>query len=193
MSVQRCLARGRRIVKDRAMLLLQRGDDGHDRFDKPRAFCTLRPEATLAPEDPWTDRAFGRVVRRWHVCMAHERPQRLPPLEELPTHPFSLLAIIVAGCATGGFHPGDGGTTDAGISSADAAREEQMAQALCAADRGQHPMWNDPRLETSLTQITQRIVTVTKPRPFRHRIRVVREPSLNASPVAAASYTSMPA
>jgi beta-barrel assembly-enhancing protease len=41
-------------------------------------------------------------------------------------------------------------------------------------------MWNDPRLETSLTQITQRIVAVAKPRPFRDRIRVVREPRLNA-------------
>jgi hypothetical protein len=72
------------------MLLLQRRDDGHHRFDKPRALCTLRPEAAFAPEDPWTDRSFSRVVRRFHVRMAHERPQRLPPLEDLPAHPFGL-------------------------------------------------------------------------------------------------------
>jgi hypothetical protein len=150
MSVQRCLARGRRIVKDRAMLLLQRGDDGHDRFDKPRAICTVRPEATLAPEAPWTNRAFGHVVRRLHVCMAHERTQRLPPLEDLPTHPFGLLATIVAAYATGEFHPGDDGTTDAGISSADAAHEEQMAHASAQRIEAKTPMWQDPRLETSL-------------------------------------------
>jgi hypothetical protein len=173
------------------MLLLQRGDDGHDRFDKPRAFCTLRPEATLAPEDPWTDRSFGRVVRRLHVCMAHERPQGLPPLEDLPTHPFGLLATIVAGYATGGFHAGDGVPTDAGMSSGAAAREEQMAQASAQRTEAKTPMWNDPCPETYLTEITQRLVAVAKPRPYRYRMRAIKEASINAFTPGGGSATQV--
>jgi hypothetical protein len=58
MSVQRCVARGRRIVKDRALLLLQCGDGGHDRFDNPRAFCTL-----CVPKRPLRQRTPGRIAR----------------------------------------------------------------------------------------------------------------------------------
>jgi beta-barrel assembly-enhancing protease len=93
---------------------------------------------------------------------------------------FGLIATIVAGCAAGGFHPEDGVKADAGMSSGAAARDEQMAQASAQQFEAKTPMWNDPLLETYLTEITQRIVAVAKPRPFRYRIRVVRDPSVNA-------------
>lgn len=93
---------------------------------------------------------------------------------------FGLIATIVAGCAAGGFRPGDGVQGDAGMSGVAAAREEQMAQAYAQQFEAKTPMWNDPLLETYLTEITQRLVAVAKPRPFRYRIRVVRDPSVNA-------------
>jgi hypothetical protein len=83
--MQRCLARGRQIVKDMATLLLERGDDGHDRFDKPRALCTLRPEAAFAPEGPWTDRSTGAATR--YARSAGPAPatvERPPPPAEQP-------------------------------------------------------------------------------------------------------------
>ena len=70
------------------MLLFEGGHDGHHRFDKARAFRTLGAKAPFAPEDPGADRALGRVIGRFDPGMAHERPQGLPPFEEVPTGPF---------------------------------------------------------------------------------------------------------
>ena len=93
---------------------------------------------------------------------------------------FGLLAAIVAGCATGGFRPGESVRADVGISSADAAREEQMALASAERIEAKTPLWNDPLLEAYLTEVTQRLVASAKPRPYRYRVRVVRDPSINA-------------
>ncbi len=93
---------------------------------------------------------------------------------------FCLIATVVAGCAAGGFRPGDSVQADVGLSNADAAREEQMALASAQRIEAKTPLWHDPLLEAYLTEITQRIVAVAKPRPYRYRIRVVRDASVNA-------------
>ena len=78
-----------------------------------------------------------------------------------------LLAAIVAGCATGGFRPGESVQVDSGLSIDDAAREEQMALVSAQRIEAKTPMWNDPLLEAYLTEVTQRIVVVAKHLPCR--------------------------
>jgi len=60
------------------------------------------------------------------------------------------------------------------------ADEARMARENAKKFEAEHQMWEDPLLEAYLTQITQRIVSVAKPRPFPYRIRVVNEASINA-------------
>src|SRR5512132_134322 len=73
-----------------AVLLLERGHHGHQRFDEPGAVRAVRPKAALAPEHPGTNGPLRRVIRRFHSWMSHERPQRLAPLEDLATHALGL-------------------------------------------------------------------------------------------------------
>src|SRR5262245_38873691 len=68
-----------------AVLLLQRRHNGHHGFDKTRASEALRATTPLAPQHPRTNRPLRGVVRGLHPFQAHERPQRWPPLEALPT------------------------------------------------------------------------------------------------------------
>lgn len=91
-----CLAGGCDIGEDVAMLLLQRGHHGHHRFDNASACRAWGPQAPLAPEDRWPHRPLGGVVRGLHPCGPYERPQGLPPREQLPAgalrcgHPTGL-------------------------------------------------------------------------------------------------------
>jgi hypothetical protein len=84
--------------KDMAMLL-ERGDHGHHRFDKPEAPGLVGAKAPFAPEDPWADRPLSCVIRRVHPDTAYEGLQPLTPLEDLSAGPFGLgyptaLAIL---------------------------------------------------------------------------------------------------
>lgn len=60
------------------------------------------------------------------------------------------------------------------------ADEERMAQENARAFEDSVPMWDDPLLDAYLTEITQKLVAVAHPRPFRYRIRVVEDASVNA-------------
>jgi predicted Zn-dependent protease len=60
------------------------------------------------------------------------------------------------------------------------ADEERMAQENARAFEDSVPMWDDPLLDAYLTEITQRLVAVARPRPFTYRIRVVKDPAVNA-------------
>jgi len=55
------LARGRQIVEDVTVLLLQRGHDGHHGLHKPGAFWAVSPKAAFAPEHAGPDGTFGRI------------------------------------------------------------------------------------------------------------------------------------
>lgn len=58
--------------------------------------------------------------------------------------------------------------------------EARMAQTNATKFEAKNPMWPDPLLDSYLTEVTQRIVAVTKPRPFVYRTRAVSDPSVNA-------------
>jgi len=58
--------------------------------------------------------------------------------------------------------------------------EGRMAQANAQEYEAKNKMWADPLLETYLGGIVQKIVAVSEPRPFPYRLKVVRDPSLNA-------------
>jgi predicted Zn-dependent protease len=60
------------------------------------------------------------------------------------------------------------------------ADEERMAQANAQKFEAKNQIWKDPLLETYITDIQQRIVAVSKPRPFTYRARVVSDASVNA-------------
>lgn len=60
------------------------------------------------------------------------------------------------------------------------ADEERMAQANAQAFEDSVQMWDDPLLETYVTEIGQRLVAVAHPRPFEYRFRVVKDPAVNA-------------
>lgn len=98
------------------------------------------------------------------------------------------LAMLAAGCAGGasalqdiGISTGVGGVqallNRPSFSEAD---EVRMAQENARKFEAQTKMWNDPLLEAYITEIGQRIVASTKPRPFSYRFQVVADPSVNA-------------
>lgn len=96
------------------------------------------------------------------------------------------LAALAAGCAelqsAGGLVPlaktaVETATKYPSFTDADEAR---MAQENARKFEAEHRMWDDPLLETYLTEIMQRIVAGAKPRPFDYRLRVVRDPAVNA-------------
>lgn len=60
------------------------------------------------------------------------------------------------------------------------ADEERMAQEDARHFEAKHPILDDPLLDAYLTEITQRIVALTKSRPFSYRVRVVKAPDVNA-------------
>src|SRR5919108_514347 len=88
--MERRLTGNRQIGEDVAMLLLKCGYHGHHGFDKARPLGTLRAKAAFAPEHAGPNGPLRRIVCRFHPDMAHERPQGLPPLEDVPTRPFRL-------------------------------------------------------------------------------------------------------
>jgi hypothetical protein len=47
-----------------AVLLLERGDHGHQRFDKPGTLGTVGAKAPFAPADPWADRPLSLARNR---------------------------------------------------------------------------------------------------------------------------------
>jgi len=61
-----------------------------------------------------------------------------------------------------------------------AADEERMARANALEFEKTAVLWDDPLLETYVTDLTQRIVAVSKPCPFAYRVRVVKDPTINA-------------
>jgi predicted Zn-dependent protease len=58
--------------------------------------------------------------------------------------------------------------------------EVRMAQQNARNFEAKHQMWDDPLLEAYLTDLTQRLVGVSKPRPFPYQIRIVKDASINA-------------
>src|SRR5882724_1849743 len=72
------------------MLLLEGRHHRHHGFDEARPLWTLGAKAAFAPEDAGPNRSLRGVVRRLRALMAHERPQRLPQLQHVPTGPFGL-------------------------------------------------------------------------------------------------------
>jgi predicted Zn-dependent protease len=60
------------------------------------------------------------------------------------------------------------------------ADEVRMAQQNARNFEAKHQMWEDPLLETYLTDLTQGLVGVSKPRPFPYQIRIVKDASINA-------------
>jgi hypothetical protein len=104
LTAQRRLARRRQIVEDMTVLLLKGGHDGHHGFHKARAVGTLGAKASFAPEHPGADGAFGRIIGRLDLLMPHERPQRLPPLADLPTRPFCFRDTTGLSCFEQSLH-----------------------------------------------------------------------------------------
>jgi predicted Zn-dependent protease len=101
--------------------------------------------------------------------------------------PCGCLAALMAGCAGGGNPLGQHMGTGIGLLKAVAERpsftdadEERMAQANAQKFEAGNAMWDDPLLEAYVTDITQRLVAVAKPRPFRYRTRVVKNANVNA-------------
>ena len=72
------------------MLLCERGHPRHHRVYTPGALRAVGPKAALAPAHAGAHGPLGHMVGRLPPCMPHERPQGLPPLEDLPTWPFRL-------------------------------------------------------------------------------------------------------
>ncbi len=60
------------------------------------------------------------------------------------------------------------------------ADEERMAQENAKKYEQEHKMWEDPLLDTYLSDTVQRLVAVAHPRPFTYSIRVVNDGSINA-------------
>lgn len=58
--------------------------------------------------------------------------------------------------------------------------EAKMAQQNAKNFEAKNKMWEDPLLDAYLTELTQRIVMVSHPRPFPYSIRVVNDGSINA-------------
>lgn len=58
--------------------------------------------------------------------------------------------------------------------------EIRIAQENARKFEAQNKMWQQPLLEDYLTQLSQRIVAVAKPRPFPYRVRIVADPNVNA-------------
>src|SRR5215207_6660584 len=90
LALQCCLTRRRQIAEDMPVLLLERCHHRHHGLNNTRTVGTLCPKTAFAPEDPWTDRPLCRIVRRLNLGVAHERPQRLAPLEQLSAGSFGL-------------------------------------------------------------------------------------------------------
>jgi predicted Zn-dependent protease len=55
-----------------------------------------------------------------------------------------------------------------------------MARENARKFEAEHKMWDDPLLDAYITDITQRIVAVAKPKPFTYRTRIVNDPTVNA-------------
>lgn len=100
------------------------------------------------------------------------------------------LAALAAGCGGKGLQiPGlNGGIgTAIGLGEAVAKRpsftdqdEARMAQANAQKFEAENKMWDDPLLDAYMTELTQRIVAVAKPKPFVYRTRVVNDATVNA-------------
>jgi beta-barrel assembly-enhancing protease len=58
--------------------------------------------------------------------------------------------------------------------------EGRMAQGQAQKFDAENKMWPEPLLEAYLTGLVQKLVAVSKPRPFPYRVRVVADPHLNA-------------
>src|SRR5688572_21890241 len=82
--------RGREVIQDVAVLLLQRRYYRHHAFDKARARFALGTETTLAPLHTRTDRALSRIVRGLDAFNLHEGPQGFATLEKLAAGPLGL-------------------------------------------------------------------------------------------------------
>ncbi len=100
------------------------------------------------------------------------------------------LAALAAGC--GGKLPqipglNQGVATGIGLGEALAKRpsftdadEARMAQENARKFESENKMWDDPLLDAYMTDLTQRIVAVAKPKPYVYRTRVVNDATVNA-------------
>src|SRR4030095_11384971 len=81
---------GGEVFQNAALLLLQRGHHRHHTLDKARTVLALRAKAALTPLHTRTDRPLRRVIGWFDPLDLHERPQRLAPLQDVPTRPGGL-------------------------------------------------------------------------------------------------------
>jgi predicted Zn-dependent protease len=58
--------------------------------------------------------------------------------------------------------------------------EIQIARENSGQFDGQAVFWDDPMLESYLNGVVQRLAVHAKPRPFKYRIKVVKDPAVNA-------------
>ncbi len=100
------------------------------------------------------------------------------------------FAALAAGCSGKGVQiPGlnEGVTAGLGLGKAVVDRpkftdedEARMAQANAQKFEAENKIWDDLLLEQYMTELTQRIVAVARPRPFAYRTRVVADSTVNA-------------
>lgn len=60
------------------------------------------------------------------------------------------------------------------------AEEERLAQQSATRFESENRLWNDPRLESYVSSVAQRIAAKANPRPFSYRVRIVNATELNA-------------
>jgi hypothetical protein len=89
-----CIASLSEVVKHIAVLLLQRGNDGHNTFGKTTSRLALGAKAALAPKYTRADLSFSQVVSRLHTLDTYKGPQGFLPLENVAagTRRFSMVA-----------------------------------------------------------------------------------------------------
>ena len=89
-----CIASFSEVVKHVAVLLLQRGDDGHNTFGKMTSRLALGAKATLAPKHTRADLSLSQVVGRLHTLEAYKGPQGFLTLEDVAagTRGFAMVA-----------------------------------------------------------------------------------------------------
>jgi predicted Zn-dependent protease len=99
----------------------------------------------------------------------------------------SALAAFAAGCSGTEIPPIRGlesvakvGTAMLNAPSFTEAEELSLAREQAKKIEENNNIWDDPLLEAYLAQLTQKIVAVAKPRPWRYRVKIINHSRVNA-------------